>query len=819
MSRRSRFVALALSFFGFLGLHRFYLGRFWTGLLMLITIGGFGVWWIWDVFLLLTGKLRDGDDLELTWFGGRSQTATQKAVVPPPQSFEEQKQARATEAETIEPEQDLRTTAGMSSISLPGQTKITTLQERFKSEFGLTLRVYDGRKYAEPDATIGKVRKKRGATSVDIRRNTKVGNLEDRFLEEFGIKVQIAGSDDSYLCDDELTLAAALAEDERKLERKAKRSATGEGQIVGAKIEAENKQNIAPKNKSELSVITIQNWVQNSNAKGTIDGDGDLYVSTETTAEITTDEPTKLYLFGTQKLEAGGKNETFEISDQVTTNEVNWIRSDFLKGVGSDNTQFSYNLDCEVYSCVERVVVPVKLKKGKVPECPINADKINLSELKFVFVEDNDFRAEGTIKGPSGFVYAFEILTEEPDEGYFPSANKASEGENSAEVYEFLWDIKMGDTAFVVLCGFEKLDGKLSCEFSSDAEVDEPASHNDFSEDDTDDFEAPEIDDVETKEGDIGRFEFQIKRGIVDEDANDEDIQNLIDQLKQLCEEGNYEEAAKLLLSRLSFEFGPDQLDDDPERFFSNTDYIELDCTSENASVGIGYDDYLVVTISVQFEIPLKAGISTAELEEYLPDSGAWASASASPGWGYTESDGENVWFLGLKNEGDKASETYSNTRYVCLDFGGANCTYIETDENHLDEEDDLSAWFVDQEISEDDAVSWATKNLTVTFDGDLDDPEKFKSIKAIGVYGPNFVEIGEGSCSISGFAVYLEVEVDDEITEEEFEDIFHVVIPVIESNNGRVAFTEFDDYSILLEAPSNGVRPINVIWPGVESA
>ncbi len=63
----------------------------------------------------------------------------------------------------------------MSKISLPGQTKVSTLQERFKSEFGLTLRVYDGRSFAEPDATIAQVRKKRGATSIDIRRNTKVG--------------------------------------------------------------------------------------------------------------------------------------------------------------------------------------------------------------------------------------------------------------------------------------------------------------------------------------------------------------------------------------------------------------------------------------------------------------------------------------------------------------------------------------------------------------------------------------------------------------------------------------------------------------------
>lgn len=106
---------------------------------------------------------------------------------------------------------------GMSKISLPGQTKVSTLQKRFKDEFGLTLRVYSGRRFAEENETIGQVRKKKGATFIEARRNTKVGNLEDRFMEDFGIKVQIAGSDDSYLCKNELTLAAALEEDQRKL--------------------------------------------------------------------------------------------------------------------------------------------------------------------------------------------------------------------------------------------------------------------------------------------------------------------------------------------------------------------------------------------------------------------------------------------------------------------------------------------------------------------------------------------------------------------------------------------------------------------------
>jgi hypothetical protein len=414
--------------------------------------------------------------------------------------------------------------------------------------------------------------------------------------------------------------------------------------------EAADNPKTAENNKPKLSAKAIQSWIQNSIIEGTVDGDGDLYVSLETSADSITEAATKLFITGTQKLASGGKNETTEISDQLTTNETNWLRSDFLKGVGSDNTQFSYNLNCDVYGCSDKVIVPIKLKKGKVSECPIKAGQLELSELNFIF-EDGDFRAEGTIKGPNGFIYAAEVLTEEPEEGHVPSANKTPDDENSADMYEFLWDVKKGATVYVVLCAFEKLDGKLSCGFTGEAQVDEPVSY-DEDDVDTDDFEGPDVDDVETDEGDIGLFEFQIKRGLVDEDEiDDEDVQNLIDELKQLCEDENYEGAANLLLSNLSLEFGPDQLDDGPERFFANTDYIEFECTSENTSVKIGYDDCLVVTISVQFEIPLNAGISTLELAEYLPASGAWASASASPGWGYSGSDGDNVWFLGIKGK------------------------------------------------------------------------------------------------------------------------------------------------------------------------
>jgi uncharacterized protein (TIGR01777 family) len=44
---------------GTLGVHRFYVGKIGTGILMLITVGGAGIWWLIDLIMVIAMRFRD----------------------------------------------------------------------------------------------------------------------------------------------------------------------------------------------------------------------------------------------------------------------------------------------------------------------------------------------------------------------------------------------------------------------------------------------------------------------------------------------------------------------------------------------------------------------------------------------------------------------------------------------------------------------------------------------------------------------------------------------------------------------------------------
>lgn len=101
----------------------------------------------------------------------------------------------------------------MAEFTISGRMAVKTLKKQFKEAFGATLRVYNGVKFADDDATLASVRKgdAKGG-EFKAHGNMKVGNFEKAMMEHFGIKVQVAVADDSKLSSNDVTLTKSANE-------------------------------------------------------------------------------------------------------------------------------------------------------------------------------------------------------------------------------------------------------------------------------------------------------------------------------------------------------------------------------------------------------------------------------------------------------------------------------------------------------------------------------------------------------------------------------------------------------------------------------
>ena len=95
--------------------------------------------------------------------------------------------------------------------------KVTDLTKQFKNKFGLSLRVYKGKKLADDGRmTLKTLDQRTTQTSVNfdsskmkIKATHKVLEVENLFLENFGIVVQIADIENKKLLADDRTLGDA----------------------------------------------------------------------------------------------------------------------------------------------------------------------------------------------------------------------------------------------------------------------------------------------------------------------------------------------------------------------------------------------------------------------------------------------------------------------------------------------------------------------------------------------------------------------------------------------------------------------------------
>ncbi|MBO6069776.1 MAG: hypothetical protein IIZ03_03595 [Succinivibrionaceae bacterium] len=96
-------------------------------------------------------------------------------------------------------------------MKVNGRTTVGKLKTMFKDEFGIGVRVYNGKRFADDTSTLASIRsadadaKKSG--DFEVRGNMKVGNAEKAFKEAFGVSIQIENKAGD-LAKDDVTIAS-----------------------------------------------------------------------------------------------------------------------------------------------------------------------------------------------------------------------------------------------------------------------------------------------------------------------------------------------------------------------------------------------------------------------------------------------------------------------------------------------------------------------------------------------------------------------------------------------------------------------------------
>ena len=66
MSQKNFVATLILAILlGGLGVHRFYVGKIGTGIVMLLTLGGLGIWTLIDIIMIAVGNFKDSSGLPI----------------------------------------------------------------------------------------------------------------------------------------------------------------------------------------------------------------------------------------------------------------------------------------------------------------------------------------------------------------------------------------------------------------------------------------------------------------------------------------------------------------------------------------------------------------------------------------------------------------------------------------------------------------------------------------------------------------------------------------------------------------------------------
>lgn len=147
------------------------------------------------------------------------------------------------------------------------------------------------------------------------------------------------------------------------------------------------------------------------------------------------------------------------------------------------------------------------------------------------------------------------------------------------------------------------------------------------------------------------------------------------------------------------------------------------------------------------------------------------------------------------------------------FNIGLMDIKYIETpDDEWIEDYEELREFDFAQLFGSEDKTHFCSDKISVLFDGDLDDPSLFSKIKAVGVSGPKYI-VEESILTLSDVCFYFVIESEFELDIENFEDLIHLIEPVIEFEGHTIAYGDFSDWSVDLEDVPSSAKELNILW------
>jgi hypothetical protein len=163
--------------------------------------------------------------------------------------------------------------------------------------------------------------------------------------------------------------------------------------------------------------------------------------------------------------------------------------------------------------------------------------------------------------------------------------------------------------------------------------------------DEESDVNSDEHDEV-ARSGSTMSFEWRMDNGEINmNDVEDDDVRAALKSALKLAKAKKFEEAVRALPS-MDFEYNFSNLDSDASEYFAETDGIsfQLDLSDPKHIIQVGVSgNKLNLSVTVLFDVPVKAGLNVDDLNGWLADNGGYAAGFAAGGWSYNGDEGGHM--------------------------------------------------------------------------------------------------------------------------------------------------------------------------------